>query len=187
MSGTLPRLMTVGLSLLLVALTACGGDGREETQTPARPATTAAAQAPTGSTQATPTQTAALTPAGREFSASATVTAKVGNETLTFENGTCLKGPDDAWLAVTVGQIASAKYFLLIVGNLTGQEGARSAKGGGVFTDDEIAVLTGGQSGTTFSLRLVEQDKVTVADDLRSGEFVGTAGDGQAVSGSFKC
>jgi len=138
---------------------------------------------PTG---AASTQTAAP-PVGREFSASATVSAKVGDKSLTFDNGTCAKGPDDAWLGVSIGEVGTAEYFLLIVGNLTGQEGPRAAKGGGVFTGDEITAVTGAQSGTTSSMRSSEQDKVITATDLRSGEFTGTAVDGQPLSGSFKC
>ena len=185
MSRTLPVLTAVVLSLLLVGLSACGGGGGEKTtQTPAA---TTAAETPTEPAGATLTQAAALAPAGSEFSSNATASAKVGDKTLTFENGTCAKGPDDAWLGVSIGQVDSAEYFLLLVGNTAGQEGARSAKGGGAFTDGEIVLVTGVQGGTAFTLRLSEQDKVTVAVDLKSGEFVGTSADGEPISGSFAC
>ena len=176
MSRTVPRLTAVILALALVVLAACGdGGGEETTQTPAGP------------TGATPTQAATPTPAGSEFSSSATASVKVGDKTLTLENGTCAKGPDDAWLGVSIGQVDSAEYFVLLVGNSAGQEGARSAKGGGEFTDGDIVVVTGAKDGTTFSMRLSEEDKVTVAEDLESGEFVGTTTDGEPISGSFAC
>src|SRR4030042_5107732 len=116
MSRTLPLWTTVVLSLVFVALTACGGGGDKATQTPANPAATTAAQTPTGATEATPTQAATLAPAGREFSQSATVSAEVGDKILTFGNATCVKGPDDAWLGVVIGEVSSPEYFLLVVG-----------------------------------------------------------------------
>ena len=188
MSRTLPVLTAVVVTLALIALAACGDDGGEEvTQTPATPATATATETPTGTTGATPTPAVALTPEGTEFSSSATASAKVGDKTLTFENGTCARGPDDAWLGVSIGQVDTNEYFVLLVGNPGGLEGVRSAKGGGEFTDGEIVVVTGSQGGTTFVMHLSEQDKVTVAVDLRSGEFVGTTAAGEPLSGSFAC
>ncbi len=152
-------LMAAVLSLLVVALAACG-DGNE-TQTP-----TAEATAQPGH---------------------ATASAQVGDKTFQFENGTCDKGPDGAWLAVSIGQVGGDDYFSLVVGNSAGQEGARSAQGGGVFTDGEIAFVAGAQGGTTFLMGLTGDDKVTVAADLLSGEFAGTSTNGEPMSGSFTC
>lgn len=160
MSRTPALLMAAVLSLLVVALAACGGDGNE-TQTPAT---------------ATPTQPG-----------HATASAQVGDKTFQFENGTCDKGPDGAWLAVSIGQVGGDDYFSLVVGNSAGQEGARSAQGGGVFTDGEIAFVAGAQGGTTFLMGLTVDDKVTVAADLLSGEFAGTSTNGEPMSGSFTC
>ena len=176
MSRTVPRLTAVILALALVVLAACGdGGGEEATQTPAGP------------TGATPTQAATATPVGSEFSSSATASVKVGDKSSTFENGTCTKGPDDAWLGVSIGQVDSPDYFLLLVGNPGSLEGVRSAKDGGEFMDGEIVIVTGAQDSAAFSMSSSEEDKVTVAEDLKSGEFVGTTTDGEPISGSFDC
>ena len=187
MSRTLPVLTAAILALSLAALAACGGDGEEAAQTPATQAAPTVAETPTGPTEATPAQSATPTPEGTEFSSSATASAKVGDKTFTFDNGTCVKGPDDAWLGVSIGRVDSDEYFVLLVGNPGGQEGAGSVKGGGDFTDGEIVVVTGAQDGTTFVMRLSGDDKVTVAADLMSGEFVGSSTKGEPVSGSFAC
>jgi hypothetical protein len=172
--------MTVFLSLFFVAFAACGGDGEttpdeERTPTPATP------------TGATPTQAAAGTPAGPVFSGSATATVTVGDKTFTFENGRCDVASDETWLAVNIGQPGSDEYFRLLVGaNPAGPEEARPVSGGGVFSDGEIA-LSGTQGGSIFFIAGVEGDTVTVAADLKSGEFKGTTVEGQPISGSFKC
>jgi hypothetical protein len=177
MSRSLPLLTTIVLSLLFIALSACGGDdettpGGEETSTP---------------TGATPTQAAGRTPIGPVYSGSATATVNVADQTFTFENGRCDIGPEDAWLAVNIGQAGSEEYFRLLVGvNPAAPEGARPVSGGGVFSDGEIA-LSGTQGDSTFLVGGVEGDTVTVAADLKSGDFQGTTVEGEPISGSFKC
>jgi hypothetical protein len=189
MSRTGTLLTIVVLPLLLVAFAACGGDGEEKaTQTPAKPTATTAAQTPAKPTAATPTQAAAGTPVGAQFSGSATATVTVGGQSFTFKNGRCDKGPDDAWLAVNIGQAGGDEYFGLVVGNPAGEEGVKSAKGGGVFTGKEIAAVAGTSGGTSFSMFGGEGNKVTLDADLKAGEFVGTTIiEGEAISGSFQC
>jgi hypothetical protein len=178
-------LTAVILLLALVVVAACGnGDGEEATQPPGAASPVETSTGPSG---ATPTEAATPAPVGSEFSSSATASVKVGDKTSTFENGTCTKGPDDAWLGVSIGQVDSPDYFLLLVGNPGSLEGARSAKDGGEFMDGDIVIVTGAQNGAAFSLSLSEEDKVTVAEDLKSGEFVGTTTDGEPISGSFNC
>lgn len=167
MSRTPALLMTAVLSLLVVALAACGSE-EKATQTPA--AATSATQA------ASPTQPG-----------HATASVQVGDKTSHLANGECAKGPDDAWLAVSIGQVGSADYFLLVVGNTAGQEGARSTQGGGIFTDGEITFVAGAQGGTTFLMGSSGDDKVTLAADLLSGGFAGTSTNGEPMSGSFTC
>ena len=176
MSRTSPALTAVVLALLCIALAACGGGGEEKaTQTPTEPAGATSTQA---ATPARPTP---------ESPGTATATAKVGDKTFTFSEGTCDKGPDDAWLTVSIGAIGSADYFSLLVGNPTQQEGGRSAQGGGVFTDGEISFVAGAQGGTSFAMRSTADDKLTLASDLKSGEFAGTSTSGEPMSGSFTC
>lgn len=188
MSRTLSLLTAVVFSLLLITLAACSGDKEEKgTETPAKPTATTAAQTATKPSGATPTEAATGTPIGPGLSGSATATVKVGDKTLTFRNGRCEKILDDAWLAVSIGQPGSDEYFGLGVGaNPGAPEGARPVRGGGVFIDGEIG-LAGTQGGVSFAMGGAEGNKVTVAADLQSGEFVGTTVDGQAISGSFKC
>jgi hypothetical protein len=180
MSRALSVFTATVLSLLVVALAACGGGGEEKaTQTPAKP------------TGATATEAAASTPVGARFSGSATATVKVGDKTFTFKNGKCDTAPDGSWLAVNIGQAASDEYFGLLVGaNPSAPGGAKPVSGGGVFTDGEIA-FSGTQGGTTFIMggigEAAQANKVTVAADLKSGEFEGNTLDGQPISGSFQC
>ena len=178
MSRTWILLTTVVVSLLFVAFAACGG-GEEET--PAGQAT------PTQPAEATPTQPAEGTQVSPQFSGSATASVTVGDQSLTFKNGRCDKGPDDAWLSVNIGQPGSDEYFGLVVGNLTGEVGLKSAKGGGEFTGNEIGAVTGISGRIGFGMTGAEGNKVTLDADLKAGEFVGTTTDGQSVSGSFKC
>jgi len=190
MSRTLALLPIVILSLVLIALVACGGGDEEEegTQTTTRPAATTAAQTPTG---ATPTQAAAVTPTGPSFSGGATATVKVGDQTFTFEDGKCDIAPDETWLAVNIGQPGGGEYFGLLVGtNEAAPAGARPISGGGVFTDGEVA-LTIEQRGSSFLMggigAAAEANKMILPADLSSGEFEGTTLDGQPISGSFQC
>jgi len=173
MARTLPLLTTLLLSLLF-ALTACGG-GNDETT-------------PTG---ATATQAATAAPTGPSFSGSATATVVVGDQTLTFKDGKCDIAPDETWLAVNIGQAGGDEYFGLLVGaNPSAPQGARPVSGGGVFTDGEVA-LTVEQDGSSFLMggigAAAAANKVTLAADLKSGEFEGTTLDGQPISGSFNC
>ena len=167
MSRTLSLSAAAVLSLLVVALAACGGDNGEKT------------------TQ-TGTETAEGTAVGPTFSGNATATVKSGNETFTFKNGKCQVGPEDAWLVVNIGDPGGDTYFGLLVGaNPAATAEARPVSGGGMFTDGEIAVA-GKHSGVPFAMS-GEGSTVTVAGDLQSGSFEGTAFDGQPISGSFKC
>jgi len=176
MSRTWKLLTMAVLPLLFVTSAACGGDGGEK-----------ATQTPTNATAVAPTQVAPGTPVTPTFPGPATASVTVGEKTFTFKDGRCDKGPDDAWLAVNIGQAGGDEYFGLVVGNPAGEEGLRPAKGGGVFTDGEI-VLGGTQGGSSFTMAGAEGDKVTVAADLKSGEFEGTTIIGkQPISGSFKC
>ena len=195
MLRTRTLLAIVVLSLLFVAFAACGGGGEEKaTPTSTKPAATTAAQTPTRPAGATPTQAATAataTPVGPTFSGSATATVTVGSQNFTFENGKCDIAPDSTWLAVNIGQASSDEYFGLLVGaNTSAPGGARLVSGGGVFTDGEIA-LSGTQGGSSFIMggisTAAEGNRLTLAADLKSGEFVGTTLDGNPISGSFKC
>jgi len=193
MSRTGTLLTIAVLPLLFVAFAACGGDGEEKaTQTPAKPTATTAAQTPGRPTAATPTQSAESTPATSGFSGSATATVTVGGRSLTFKDGKCDIAPDNTWLAVNIGQAGSDEYFGLLVGaNPSAPGGARPVSGGGVFTDGEIA-LTVEQGGSSFIMGGISAaaagNKVTLAADLKAGEFVGTTIiEGEAISGSFQC
>jgi hypothetical protein len=183
-----PTLVTmVVLSLLFVAYAGCGGGGEEKaTQTPTKPAATTAAQTPAKPTAATPTEAAAVTPTGPQFSGSATASVTVGDQSFTFKNGRCDKGPDDAWLAVNIGQ--GDEYFGLLVGtDPTAPAGRKAAKGGGEFTGQDCGVLSATFGGNSFARGLDATCKLTLDADLAGGEFVGTTIEGLPVSGSFKC
>ena len=192
MSRTWTLLTMAVLSLLFVAFAGCGGGGEEKaTQTPTKPPATTAAQTPAKPTAVTPTEAAAVTPTLPQFSGSATASVKVGDKTFTFSNGKCDIAPDNTWLAVNIGQASSDGYFGLLVGaNPSAPGGARLVSGGGVFTDGEIA-LTGTQGGSSFIMGGISAaaagNKLTLAADLKSGEFVGITLDGNPISGSFKC
>ena len=177
MSRPILLFTTAVLSLLVIALAACGGDEEEEgTQTGTTP------------TGATPTQAAEGTPTGTVVSSSATATVKVGDRTFTFKDGKCDVGPDEAWLAVNMGQPGAGDYFGLLVGaNPEAPETAKPVAGGGVFSfDDGEVALSGEQDGVPFVMSGAGST-VTVASDLASGEFDGSAFDGEPISGSFKC
>ncbi|MCJ7811549.1 MAG: hypothetical protein MUP62_05110 [Dehalococcoidia bacterium] len=192
MSRTWTLLTMAVLPLLFVAFAACGGDGEEEaTETPAGSTVTAAAQTPAQPAEATPTQAAEPTSVSPQFSGSATATVTVGGQTFTFENGKCDIAPDNTWLAVNIGQAGGGEYFGLLVGaNPSAPGGARPVSGGGVFTDGEIA-LTVEQGGSTFLMggtsAAAAGNKVTLAADLKSGEFEGATLQGDPISGSFQC
>ena len=196
MSRTWTLLTMVVLPLLFVAFAACGGGEEKATQTPAKPTPTTGAQAtapPTAPpTEATPTPAAESTPATSGFSGSATATVTVGGQTLTFANGRCDIAPDNTWLAVNIGQPDSAEYFGLLVGaNPSAAGGARPVSGGGVFTDGEVA-LTVQQGYSSFMMggtsAAAAANKVTLAADLKSGEFEGvTLLEQEPISGSFRC
>ena len=111
----------------------------------------------------------------------------VGDQSFTFTNGSCFKGPDDGWLTVNIGRIGVIEYFVLGVGNPGGMEGIRSAKGGGVFTGNEIIAVSFSFRATTYTMRGTGENKVTLDADLEAGEFVGTTTDGVQISGSFEC
>jgi hypothetical protein len=214
MPRTAALLTVVLLSLVLVAFAACDGGGEEEgTGTPPRPTATSATQTPTptgggasetaapttsGATQtpgttavATVTEAAVVTPTAPSFSGGATATVTVGDQTFTFENGKCDVAPDETWLAVNIGQ-AGGEYFGLLVGsNEAAPAGARPISGGGLFTDGEIA-LTVEHAGGSFLMggtsAAAQSNTVTLAADLKSGEFEGsTLFDAQPISGSFRC
>ncbi len=178
MSRKLPLLTTVVLSLLFVALTACGGDdettpGEEGTSTPATP------------TGATPTQAATAAPTGASFSGSATATVVVSDQTFEFKDGRCDKASDEAWLAVNIEQ-PTGDYFGLLVGAHPGAgPDVKPAEGGGEFT--EGILVTAVQGDSTFTMAPAEGNRITLEPDLRAGDFVGTTIDGQPISGSFQC
>ena len=210
-----PALLTVVLlSLVLVAFAGCDGGGQEEgTGTPPRPNATSATQTPTptgggasetaaptatGATQtagtttvATATEAAAVTPTATSFSGGATATVTVGDQTFTFTGGKCDVAPDESWLAVNI-ETADIGYFALLVGsNPNAPQGARPVSGGGVFTDGEIT-LTVEHGDSSFLLGGLgaagQASTVTLAADLKSGEFAGTTlFDNQPISGSFRC
>jgi hypothetical protein len=176
----MPRIRTlltiVVLPLLLVAFAACGGDGGEKaTQTPAQTA------------QATLTQVAPGTPVTPTFPGPATASVIAGDQTFTFTNGSCDKGPDDGWLIVNIGKVGGTEYFGLAVGNPGYEEGIRSAKGGGEFTGKAIVGATATFGGTTFTMRGTGDNQVTLDADLEAGQFAGTTADGVQMSGSFEC
>ena len=177
MARTLSLFTLVVLSLVFVAFAACGGDDENEgTQT---------ATTPTG---ATPTESVEGTVNGPTFSGNATATVTIGEDTVTFKDGACAVGPDEAWLALNIGEVGGDNYFGLLVGaNPDAPEGAQAVAGGGEFSfDDGEVALAGQHAGAPFVMSGAGST-VTVAPDLQSGEFEGTAFDGQPISGSFKC
>jgi len=177
MARTLSLCTMVVLSLVFVAFAACGGDDEDEgTQTGTTP------------TGATPTGSVEGTVNGPTFSGNATATVTMGEETFTFKDGKCDVGPDEAWLVVNIGQVGDDNYFGLLVGaNPDAPEGAQAVAGGGEFSfDDGEVALAGQHAGAPFVMSGAGST-VTVAPDLQSGEFEGTAFDGQSISGSFKC
>jgi hypothetical protein len=191
MSRTWTLLTMAVLPLLFVAFAGCGGGEEKATQTPTKPTVTAGAQTPAQPAEATPTQAAEPTSVSPTFSGSATATVTVGGQSLTFTNGKCDIAPDNTWLAVNIGQAGGDEYFGLLVGaNTSAPGGARPVSGGGVFTDGEIA-LTVEQGGSTFLMggtsAAAAGNKVTLAADLKSGEFEGASLQGDPISGSFKC
>jgi hypothetical protein len=169
------------VSLLFVAFLACGGDEEEGTatgQTPTRPAVT------------TPTEAAAITPTLPAFSGGATATVTVGGQTFTFPGGKCDVASDQTWMAVNIGQAGSEYFGLLLQSNPAAPQGARPISGGAVYTDGEIALTVehGGSSFLLGGLGTVGQaSTVTLAADLKGGEFEGTTFEGEPISGSFKC
>jgi len=187
MSRTRTLLTMVVLPLLLVAFAACGGGGEEKaTQTPAKPTATTAAQTPAQPTAATPTQVAPGSPRPATFPGPATATVIAGDQSFTFTNGSCFKGPDDGWLQVNIGQVGVIEYFALVVGN-GNEPSIRSAKGGGEFTGNAIIAVSFRFRDMTYTMRGSGEDKVTLDADLEAGEFVGTTTDGVQISGSFEC
>lgn len=189
MSRRLPLLTTIVLSLLFVAFTACGGDeeptpGEEGTPTPATPTgTTPTGTTPTG---ATPTPAATAAPTDTGFPRTATATVVVGGQTLAFKDGRCDKAADEAWLAVNIGQAGGSHYFGLLVGAHPGAgPNAKTAKGGGEFT--EGILVTAAQGDNSYTMAPAEGNKITLEPDLSAGSFVGTTVDGKPISGSFKC
>jgi hypothetical protein len=183
MSRTWALLTIAILPLLLVAFAACGGDEEKATQTPASPTEAT----PTQRAEVTPTQVAPGTPVTPTFPGPATATVTAGDQSFTFNNGRCDKGPDDGWLIVNIGQVGGAEYFGLAVGNPGGEEDIRSAKGGGEFTGEAIVAVSATFGGTTFTMRGAGNNQVTLDADLNAGEFVGTTTNGVPISGSFKC
>jgi hypothetical protein len=115
----------------------------------------------------------------------------VGGQTFTFTGGECDVAPDESWLAVNI-QAADAGTFSLLVGsNPNAPGGARPVTGGGVFTDGELT-LTVEHGESSFLLGGLgaagQASSVTLAADLRSGQFQGTTlFDNQPMSGSFQC
>jgi hypothetical protein len=176
MSRTRTLLTIVVLPLLLVASAACGGDGEEK-----------ATQTPANATAVTLTQVAPGIPVTPTFPGPATASVIVGDQSFTFTNGSCYKGPDDGWLTVNIGAIGGVEYFALGVGNPGGMEGIRSAKGGGVFTGNEIIAVSFRFRDTTYTMRGTGENKVTLDADLKGGEFVGNTLEGEPMSGSFEC
>jgi hypothetical protein len=193
MSRTWTLLTMAVLPLLFVAFAGCGGGGEEKaTETPAGSTVTAAAQTPAQTpaqpAEATPTPAAESTPELPTFSGGATATVTVGGQTYTFENGQCDIASDGTWLAVDIGQ--TGRFSLLVGANPSAPGGARPVSGGGVFTDGEI-VLTVEQGDSTFLMggtsAAAAANKVTLAADLKSGEFEGVTLGGDPISGSFQC
>jgi hypothetical protein len=120
------------------------------------------------------------------WDAKATVT--VGDQTLTFEHGDCETGDDGDWLVVNIGVTGDPGVFILSVGRHSVNEQARPAKGGGEFRGQEVMVMMTWRGWTQNQSGLVPgSTRLTLAPDLKSGEFQGTRLDGVAVSGSFTC
>jgi len=167
----------LALSVLVVGLAvACGGD--EEAEEPA------AVTSPEAAAQ--PTAEVAEEEDGEvpEFTGSAKATVTIGDQTLTFEGGECAIGDGDEWLAVNIGD--GDTYFGLLVGRTPGsEEFARSANGGGEFTEGEFNVTWTHE--VSSSVLRPSEERLTLASDLKSGEFEGTDLEGNAVSGSFTC
>jgi hypothetical protein len=185
MSQTRTLLTIVVLPLLFAAFAGCGGGAEQKaTQTPTNPTTATPTQAAWRTPTGTATGTATGTPTG-----TATATVTVGDKTFTFENGTCDKGPDDAWLAVNIDQADSGEYFGLLIGAglAHAPEGTKPAKGGGEFAGADCGVVSATFGGNSYVRILDEECKTTLDTDLKGGEFVGTTYGGGWMSGSFKC
>ncbi|MCJ7509322.1 MAG: hypothetical protein MUP14_00305 [Dehalococcoidia bacterium] len=188
MSRTRMLLTLVVLPLLFVAFAACGGGEEKATQTPAKPTATTGAQATARPTEATSTPAAESTPELPAFSGNATAAVTVGDQSFTFTNGKCDIAPDGTWLAVDIGQ--TGRFSLLVGANPSAPGGARPVSGGGVFTDGEV-ILTVEQGGSTFLMggtsAAAAANKVTLAADLKSGQFEGVTLEGEPIFGSFQC
>ena len=163
----------------LLAFAACGGGEEEEAN-----GKTHESAATETSEEQTPTEPGEGSPTGPRFSGSATATVTIGGESFKYKDGRCDTGPDDAWLAVNIGQAGGGEYFGVVVGVSPGSpEGAKSARGGGEFSGDDYLV-TGIHNGGAF---LLDEGQLTLDSDLKSGGFSGTSLDGEPMSGSFKC
>jgi hypothetical protein len=166
----------LALSVLVAGLAvACGGDGESEKPAAVTSPEGVVREFTSGSAKATVKVVPLVPAAGR-----------TEGQTLTFEGGDCSIGGDDEWLEVIIGGVSSGTYFGLIAGRApASQESTRLAKGGGEFKEGEFNVTwTGGGSG---SLLIPQQSRLTIASDLKSGEFEGTDSKRNSVSGSFTC
>jgi hypothetical protein len=172
----------LALSVLVVGLSvACGGDGDEESGEPAAVTSPEAAE-PTAEAAEDEEDGGVI----REFTGgSAKATVKVGDQTLTFEGGECAIGTDDEWLAVNIGEVGGDTYFGLTAGKTPASDSARSAEGGGEFSNEDFLVTWVHESSEAAILG--GDGRLDVASDLKSGQFEGSDIDGNAVSGSFTC
>jgi len=106
--------------------------------------------------------------------------------TTAWDGGWCERGPDDAWLAVSIGSPNGPEYFGLVVGRSAyTPQATRAAAGGGRFGAEE-AVVTWRHAEAAANLAGSDL-VVEVATDLASGTFTGRRVDGTPVQGTFSC
>jgi len=105
---------------------------------------------------------------------------------LTYAGGSCEHGPDNAWLAVNIGQPNGAEYFGLVAGRSPySPTDVRTAAGGGTLKGDAVLVAYR-HAGSPFVLDHDSASVLLVAD-ASGGTFSGHLADGTNVSGTFGC
>ncbi len=167
-------LLALAVPALLLAA-ACGG-GSDDSKSD-KAADTAATSAPAKS------QANSDAPTFSGGKAKAEV--NIGGKTFSYDGGSCQTDPDDKWLAVNIGTPTGDDYFGISLGAYLGEEAAKPAKGGGVFTSDDTLVIAMNSGGTGY---LINKSSATIASDLKSGQFEGTDFEsGGPVTGSFTC
>ena len=151
------------LSLVLVALAACGGP-------PPTPLV-----APTD----TPLPAASFTGGTAHVQLDAPASAA-------WAGGYCTLGASSAWLAINIGDPNSAEYVGIVVGaDPHAAADASPAAGGGTF-GGVSATVTWRHAGTRAVLTT---DSVSIQLDgsMQAGTFSGKLADGTSASGSFAC